>query len=107
MTRGLITTCYASLREGVTSAQVAEAYAQEYAEEPFVRVTPSFPATKATLGSNWCLLHATVDEPNARLVAVGVLDNLVKGAAGSAVQNMNAMLGLPEEMGLAALPLWP
>jgi len=86
---------------------VREAYAQEYAEEPFVRVMPSFPATKATLGSNWCLVHATVDEANARLVAVGVLDNLVKGAAGSAVQNLNAMLGLPEDTGLGSLPLWP
>lgn len=107
MTRGLIATCYAPLRDGVTAAQVAEAYARDYAEEPFVRVMPTFPATKATLGSNWCLVHATVDEANRRLVAVGVLDNLVKGAAGSAVQNMNAMLGLPEDTGLASLPLWP
>lgn len=107
MTRGLIATCYAPLRDGVTAAQVADAYAEEYANEPFVRVTRSFPATKATLGSNWCLVHATVDEASARLVAVGVLDNLVKGAAGSAVQNMNAVLGLPERTGLEALPLWP
>ena len=107
MTRGLIATCYAPLRDGVTVAQVAEAYAATYANEPFVRVVSSFPPTKATLGSNWCLVHATVDEANRRLVAVGVLDNLVKGAAGSAVQNMNAVLGLPETTGLAALPLWP
>jgi N-acetyl-gamma-glutamyl-phosphate reductase len=107
MTRGLIATCYAPLREGVTASQVAEAYAGEYAEEPFVRVTGSFPPTKATLGSNWCLVHATVDEANGRLIAIGVLDNLVKGAAGSAVQNMNAVLGHPETLGLEALPLWP
>jgi N-acetyl-gamma-glutamyl-phosphate reductase len=107
MTRGLIATCYAPLREGVTAARVAEAYAEQYGEEPFVRVTDSFPPTKATLGSNWCLVHATVDERARRLVAVGVLDNLVKGAAGSAVQNMNAVLGLPETLGLEALPLWP
>lgn len=107
MTRGLIATCYATLRPNVTAGEVAEAYAHEYAEEPFVRVTASFPPTKATLGSNWCLVHATVDEANHRLVAVGVLDNLVKGAAGSAVQNMNAALGLPETLGLEALPLWP
>lgn len=107
MTRGLIATCYAPLREGVTAAQVAEAYRVEYASEPFVRVTRSFPATKATLGSNWCLVHATVDDASGRLVAVGALDNLVKGAAGSAVQNMNAVLGYPEATGLGALPLWP
>ena len=107
MTRGLIATCYAPLRAGVTARDVADAYARHYAEEPFVRVTASFPATKATLGSNWCLVHAVVDEPSARLVAFAVLDNLVKGAAGSALQNFNAMRGYPETMGLEALPLWP
>ncbi len=107
MTRGLIATCYASLRDGVTAARVTEAYASDYADEPFVRVTAAFPPTKATLGSNWCLVHATVDERARRLVAVAVLDNLVKGAAGSAIQNLNAVLGLPETLGLEALPLWP
>ncbi len=107
MTRGLITTTYASLRQGVTAADVADAYRSTYAEEPFIRITPTYPATKATLGSNWCLVHAVVDEGNRRLVAFGALDNLVKGAAGSAVQNLNAMRGLPETMGLDSLPLWP
>src|SRR5258707_8113346 len=76
MTRGLIATCSAPLRDGVTVAQVAEAYATAYVKEPFVGVTSSFPPTKATFGSNWCLVHAVVDEENRRLVAVGVLDNL-------------------------------
>ena len=107
MTRGLIATCYAPLRDGVTGAQVSEAYAEQYAGEPFVRVTSSFPPTKATLGSNWCLVHAVVDEDNHRLVAVGVLDNLVKGAAGQAIQNFNVLCGLPETQGLEAMPLWP
>ena len=107
MTRGLIATCYGTLREGVNAARVADAYATAYAEEPFVRVTGSYPATKATLGSNWCLVHAVVDEPNRRLVAFAAIDNLVKGAAGSAIQNLNAMRGYPETMGLEALPLWP
>ncbi|HEV2249738.1 MAG TPA: N-acetyl-gamma-glutamyl-phosphate reductase [Candidatus Limnocylindria bacterium] len=107
MTRGLIATCYAPLRDGVTAAQVREAYLSRYADEAFVRVTPSFPPTKATLGSNWCLVHAVVDEDNRRLVAIGVLDNLVKGAAGQAVQNFNVMCGFPETQGLEAMPLWP
>ncbi len=107
MTRGLIATCYATLRDGVDASRVAEAYATAYAEEPFVRVTSSPPATKATLGSNWCLVHALVDEPNRRLVAFAAIDNLVKGAAGSAIQNLNTMRGYPETMGLEALPLWP
>lgn len=107
MTRGLIASCYATLRDGVTVAQVMDAYATAYAAEPFVRITASFPPTKATLGGNWCLVHPVVDEPNRRLVVFGAIDNLVKGAAGSAVQNMNAMLGLPETAGLESLPLWP
>ena len=107
MTRGLIASCYASLRTGVTAAQVADAYRTAYAEEPFVRITSSYPATKATLGSNWCLIHPVVDEATSRLVVFGAIDNLVKGAAGSAVQNLNAMRGLPESMGLESLPLWP
>ncbi len=107
MTRGLLATCYVSLRDGVTAAQVADAYATAYAEEPFVRITKSYPATKATLGSNWCLVHPVVDEPNRRLVAFAAIDNLVKGAAGSAIQNLNAMRGFPETMGLEAMPLWP
>ena len=107
MTRGLIATCYAPLRAGVTAAQVKDAYAEAYAEEPFVRITTSFPATKATLGSNWCLVHPVVDEANGRLVVFGVIDNLVKGAAGSAVQNLNAVRGFPETLGLESLPLWP
>jgi N-acetyl-gamma-glutamyl-phosphate reductase len=107
MTRGLLATCYATLRAGITPEQVADAYRSTYEHEPFVRVTASFPATKAALGSNWCLVHAVVDERNGRLVAAAVLDNLVKGAAGSAIQNMNAVLGLPERVGLEALPLWP
>jgi N-acetyl-gamma-glutamyl-phosphate reductase len=107
MTRGLVSTCYATLRPGVTPAEVAEAYRAAYAEEPFIRVTTAYPATKATLGSNWCLVHPIVDEENRRLIVFGALDNLVKGAAGSAVQNLNAMKGLPETMGLESLPLWP
>ncbi len=107
MTRGLIATCYAPLQEGVTVAQVMDAYASAYAEEPFVRITASYPSTKATLGGNWCLVHPVIDEPNRRLVVFGAIDNLVKGAAGSAVQNLNAMYGLPETLGLESLPLWP
>jgi len=107
MTRGLIATCYAPLRAGVSPAHVKDAYASAYAEEPFVRITTSFPATKATLGSNWCLVYPVVDEANGRLVVFGVIDNLVKGAAGSAVQNLNAMRGFPETLGLESLPLWP
>ena len=107
MTRGLMATCYAPLADGASAADVAAAYADRYAGEPFMRVVPALPPTKATLGSNWCLVHAIVDEDNRRLVAVGVIDNLVKGAAGAAIQNLNVMCGFPETTGLEGLPLWP
>src|SRR5204863_8370191 len=107
MNRGLIASCYAPLRPGKSAEDVASAYAREYAEEPFVRVIDTYPATKATLGSNWCLVHALVDEENSRLVAFAALDNPVKGAAGSALQNFNARFGYPETTGLETLPLWP
>src|SRR5438093_3416154 len=106
-TRGLIATCYATLREGANGARVAEAYATAYAEEPFVRVTSSYPATKATLGSNWCLVPAVVYEPNRRLAASGAIRKLMTVTAASPLQNLNAMRGYPETMGLEALPLWP
>jgi N-acetyl-gamma-glutamyl-phosphate reductase len=107
MTRGLIATCYAPLAGRKSAQDVATAYAREYAEEPFVRVVESYPATKETLGSNWCLVYPVVDDENARVVVFAALDNLVKGAAGSALQNFNARFGYPETMGLEAMPLWP
>jgi N-acetyl-gamma-glutamyl-phosphate reductase len=82
-------------------------YRDFYAGEPFVRVVDSPPATKQTRGNNMCLVYPTVDVRTERLVLVSVLDNLVKGAAGQAIQNMNAMLGLPETMGLDAPAVYP
>lgn len=107
ITRGLVATCYADLKDGVTAAQVRDAYRSSYAEERFVRVVDAPPPTKATLGSNACLVHTAVDERARRLVAIAVIDNLVKGAAGSAIQNMNVVCGFPEDAGLDAFALWP
>jgi N-acetyl-gamma-glutamyl-phosphate reductase len=72
-----------------------------------VRVVATPPSTKATLGSNVCLVHVSVDEPGRRLIAIAAIDNLVKGAAGSAIQNMNAVCGLPEAEGLDVAGVWP
>src|SRR5438034_4114243 len=107
MNRGLVASCYAPLRPGKSAEDVASAYAREYAEEPFVRVIDTYPATHATLGSNWCLVHALVDEENSRLVAFAALDNLDKCAAGSAQSNFKHRLGYPDTMLLVHLPLWP
>jgi len=113
MTRGILSTCYAPLLPGALPSgeeaknAVRDLYRDLYAGEPFVRVVDSPPATKQTRGNNMCLVYPTVDVRTDRLVVVSVLDNLVKGAAGQAIQNMNAMLGLPEAMGLDAPAVYP
>ncbi|MFH0942471.1 MAG: N-acetyl-gamma-glutamyl-phosphate reductase [Chloroflexota bacterium] len=113
MTRGILSTCYAplvpgKLAEGEKGArELTELYRNRYHNEPFVRVCGSPPHTKQTSGSNFCLVHPTIDVRTGRLIVVSCLDNLVKGAAGQAVQNMNLMLGLPEDTGLKAAALYP
>lgn len=113
MSRGILSTCYAPLVPGRLPAGAAakdavmDLYQEFYAGEPFVRVVATPPATKHVQGSNLCLVHPTVDTRTERLVVVSVIDNLVKGAAGQAIQNMNLMMGLPEAMGLDGLPLYP
>ena len=108
MTRGIMATCYARLRDEAIDAQaVRDAYRDFYAGEPFVRVTDVPPQTKQTMGSNLCLVYPTIEPGSGRLVVVSCLDNLVKGAAGQAVQNMNIMSGLSETEGLEHLALYP
>ena len=108
MTRGILATCYAPLlADGVDKQAVWEIYSEFYCDEPFVKVTKEPPQTKQTLGSNFCLVHPTVDSRTGRLIVISCLDNLVKGAAGQAVQNMNLMCGFPEEESLEALAVYP
>jgi N-acetyl-gamma-glutamyl-phosphate reductase len=109
MSRGILSTCYAPLLPGAPAGgeEALALYREFYKGEPFVRVVDAPPATKQVSGSNLCLVHPTVDERTGRLVVVSVLDNLVKGAAGQAIQNMNAMLGLPETAGLEAPAVYP
>jgi len=109
MTRGILSTCYAPLLPGAVQSgeQARELYREFYKGEPFVRVVDSPPASKQVAGSNVCLVHPTVDPRTERLVVVSVIDNLVKGAAGQAIQNMNAMLGLNETAGLETPAVYP
>jgi len=113
MTRGILTTCYAPLASGKIAAgkkgekQLKELYQDFYKDEPFVRVVDSPPHTKHTLGSNFCLVYPTIDQRTGRLIVISCIDNLVKGAAGQAIQNMNLMLSLPETTGLEALAIYP
>lgn len=107
MTRGILGTHYAKLSKDVTQAEVDEMFREFYADEPFARVVPAPPATKQTWGSNDCLLYPSVNKETGMLIVISALDNLVKGAAGAGVQNMNIMLGLEETAGLKGLPVYP
>ncbi|MBI4507526.1 MAG: N-acetyl-gamma-glutamyl-phosphate reductase [Chloroflexi bacterium] len=107
MTRGILATCYARLKQPASAAEVRARYETYYAGEPFVRVTAAPPQTKQTWGSNLCLVYPTVDERSQRLVVISCLDNLVKGASGQAIQNMNVMFGLPECTGIDVVPVYP
>ncbi len=109
MSRGILATCSAPLRDGVSAEDARAAYAKHYAEEPFVHVLPEgqWPQTQAVLGSNAVHVQVTVDEDAGRLVAVGAVDNLAKGTGGAAVQCMNLALGLDEGMGLSSVGLAP
>ena len=85
------------------------AYEKYYASERFVRVLPAgvCPETRWVEGSNYVDVNFVIDERTGRVIMMGAMDNLVKGAAGQAVQNMNLMFGLPEETGLTLVPLFP
>ncbi len=113
MTRGILTTGYATLIPGKIATgekgteEIRQIYRDFYKDEPFVRITEAPPHTKHTWGSNHCLVFPTIDLRTGRLVVISCLDNLVKGAAGQAIQNMNLMLGLPETTGLKALAVFP
>ena len=109
MNRGILATCYAKLKDGFTSQDVSAAYEKAYKDECFIRLLGqgSFPETRWVEGSNFVDIGFTVDERTRRVICAGALDNLVKGAAGQAVQNMNLMFGLKETEGLEMLPVFP
>jgi N-acetyl-gamma-glutamyl-phosphate reductase len=113
MTRGILTTCYALLVSGKVAAgekgkeELRQLYLDFYQDEPFVKVVELPPHTRHTRGNNLCLIYPTIDHRTGRFIVISCIDNLLKGAAGQAVQNMNLMLGLPETTGLEALAIYP
>jgi len=109
MSRGILATISAVLRVGVGQEDVDAALDGAYATEPFVHVLPAgeFPRTKAVHGANTCQLSAVVDERTGRVLVTSVIDNLVKGAAGQALQNINVMFGLEETLGLDVIGVHP
>jgi len=109
VSRGILSTIYATLQPGFDAERIASLYAARYAEEGFVRVLPAgaVPATQYVRGSNFCDIGFAVDARTGRIVVTSAIDNIVKGAAGQAVQNMNLVCGFPEEAGLEGAPLFP
>jgi N-acetyl-gamma-glutamyl-phosphate reductase len=107
MTRGILSACHVRPTRTVSQAELDALYTAAYAEEPFVAVVAAPPATKDVNGSNDVRIHVSLDERTGRILAIGVEDNLVKGAAGQAIQAFNLVHGLPETAGLDQLPLAP
>ncbi len=105
MTRGILATCYA--RGRATTEQALRAARDFYAESPFVRVSERPPHSPLAQGSNLAFVSYAADPDHDTVIALGAVDNLGKGAGGQAVQNMNLMLGLPEQLGLDLVPMQP
>ncbi|MGV2919253.1 N-acetyl-gamma-glutamyl-phosphate reductase [Streptomyces alfalfae] len=109
MPRGILATCSAKAREGVTADSVRAAYEKAFADEPFVRLLPEgqWPATAAVYGSNAVQIQAAYDESAGRVIVISAIDNLTKGTAGGALQSMNIALGLDEATGLTTIGVAP
>ena len=109
MNRGILATCYATLTKKVSYEDIKAVYEKYYGKEYFVRLTKKgvFPETRWVKGSNFIDIGFTIDERTNRVIVVGAIDNLVKGAAGQAVQNMNILFGLDEKTGLTLTPVFP
>ncbi|MFD7325531.1 N-acetyl-gamma-glutamyl-phosphate reductase [Streptomyces sp. NPDC059875] len=109
MSRGILATCSATAKPGVTGESVRAAYEKAFADEPFVHLLPEgqWPATASVYGSNGVQIQVAHDAAANRIIAISAIDNLTKGTAGGAVQSMNIALGLPEDTGLSTIGVAP
>ena len=109
MNRGILATIYATLKDGVTESDIRKAYENMYGNEYFIRLSAAgeLPESKWVKASNFVDIGFKIDARTNRVIAVSALDNLVKGAAGQALQNMNIMFGLPEDRGLDQVTAFP
>lgn len=105
--RGILATAYASLLQDINQNQLTACYTNFYQDQPFVRVRNQAPSIKDVRGSNFCDIFPYLDTRTGRVIVIAVIDNLVKGAAGQAVHNMNLMLGLDQTTGLKDIPMKP
>lgn len=109
MIRGILATIYAQVEDGVSEDTLRECWQEAYQDEEFVHILPQgmWPQTKYALSSNHVFLQLKLDKRTGRVIIVSAIDNLVKGAAGQAIQNMNIISGFTENMGLGARGIWP
>src|SRR5690625_3172184 len=109
MTRGIMATMYANVATDTNIEELFHLYKESYKDHYFVRIKDQeiFPSTKEVYGSNFCDISLAYDKRTNRITVVSVIDNLMKGAAGQAVQNMNKMIGIDEKTGLEFLPIYP
>ncbi|SFL68134.1 N-acetyl-gamma-glutamyl-phosphate reductase [Gracilibacillus orientalis] len=109
MTRGIMSTIYVDMKDNYSTKQLIDTYQTYYQDHPFVRVRKEgvLPSTREVYGSNYCDIGLYADERTGKLIIVSVIDNLVKGASGQAIQNMNIMYGWEEKTGLDQLPIYP
>jgi len=104
ISRGMLSTIYAKLSENITTADVENSLKSKYSQKPFIRICSNLPNVSNVQGTNYCDIGFTIDKRKKQLILVSVIDNLVKGAAGQAIQNMNIMLGINETTGLLQTP---
>ncbi len=107
MTRGILATCYARPTGKTTTNQLLALLRGVYSDEPFVKVIDGSPTTKATAGTNLCVLTARYDERTDTVIVISAIDNLVKGTAGGAIQSLNLALGIHETTGLPVAAVYP
>jgi len=109
MNRGILCTCYGNLKNSYSYDEIEQLYEKYYQNEFFIRLTKKgvFPETKWVKGSNYCDIGFTLHKRAGKIIIIGAIDNLIKGAAGQAVQNMNLMFNLEENIGLKSIPMFP
>ena len=109
MNRGILVTAYGKLKKSLSYGDIRSIYEKYYGKEQFIRLLPEgvYPETRWVKGSNYCDINFTIDERTGRIIVIGAIDNLIKGAAGQAVQNMNILFGWDEKTGLEAIPIFP
>ncbi len=109
MNRGILVTAYANLKKSASYQEVREVFEKYYKDEQFIRLLPEgiYPETKWVKGSNYCDINFKIDKRTNRIIVMGTIDNVFKGAAGQAVQNMNILFNLPEKTGIDYIPMFP